>query len=168
MAKNRIKLGGGYGPIKLNGESEIVEKKLSGDNKTNIAICGVQSLTAVIDGILSLVREKENTKRIQIEQNVQIKKLDNELEAVLSQERVEIEKIQKEFELNFKQLENTSELNRLQARIIEKLLDRVGNLELKVETMENKYGFDNPVVITLSNQLHEQNINLTNQLKLQG
>ena len=167
MGKNKIKLGGNIGN-KGGGAFEFSthSKKLSGEDKTNIAINGVQSLIAIIDGVLSLEKEKEQTKRLKIEQREKLKKLDNELETVLSQERIEIKKIQKEFELNYKQLENSAEKVRLQARIIEKLLDRVGSLELKVGSMEEKYGIDNPIVITLSNQLHEQSLNLTNQLQL--
>lgn len=169
MGKNKIKLGGNIGN-KGGGSFEFSthSKKISGEEKTNIVINGVESLKAVIDGVLSLVKEKENTKKIQIEQNTNMKKLDNELESILSQERIELEKIDKEYKLNYKQLENESEKNRLQAQIIQMMLTRISNLELKVNHLEETYGFDNELVLKLSDQLHQESMNLTNQLQLQG
>lgn len=168
MSLNKIKLGVGVPKI---GEANVSFNRtvhtLSGTEKTEIVVNGIQSLTAIIDGIKELSKEKEITKRKGLEHEEEMKKLDNELEGVLSNERIKLETIRAEFELNYKQLENESELNRLQARIIEKILDRIDNLSDKFRIYEQEYGVNNPHVMRIDDQLHELSMNLTNQLRLQ-
>ncbi len=168
MSIKKIKLGGkvaGLGEAALSFNRTI--NTLSGNEKTEIVVNGIQSLTAIIDGIKDLSKEKEITKRKGLEHEEEMKKLDNELEGVLSNERIKLETIRSEFELNYKQLENESELNRLQARIIEKILDRIDNLSDKFSVYEQAYGVDNPQVMRIDDQLHELSMSLTNQLRLQ-
>lgn len=168
MSIKKIKLGGkvtGLGEAALSFNRTI--NTLSGNEKTEIVVNGIQSLTAIIDGIKELSKEKEITKRKALEHEEEMKKLDNELEGVLSNERIKLETIKSEFELNYKQLENESELNRLQVRIIEKILDRIDSLSDKFSVYEQAYGVDNPQVMRIDDQLHELNMSLTNQLRLQ-
>ena len=168
MGKDRIKLDdkidNGDGSITFN----KTKLKMSGIEKTEIIINSIKSLSTIINGIQDLSKEKEITKRKEFEYKIDIKKLDNTLEQILSEERIQLEKIHSEFELNFKQLENESEKNKLQAKIIEKVLDRIEHLNNKVGDCERTYGAGNEIVITLDNQLHELSMNLTSQLQLQG
>jgi Skp family chaperone for outer membrane proteins len=168
MSLKKIKLG--VDVSKLGGANVSFNRTvhtLSGTEKTEIAVNGIQSLIAIIDGITELSKEREITKRKGLEHEEEMKRLDNDLEAILSDERVKLEIIKSEFELNYKQLENESESNRLQARIIEKILDRIDNLSDKFSVYEQAYGVDNPQVIRIDDKLHELSMSLTNQLRLQ-
>lgn len=97
-----------------------------------------------------------------------MKKLDNELEGILSDERVKLETIKKEFELNYKQLEEESKKIILQARVIERMLDSIDNLSNRLSVYEQTYGADNHLVMRIDSQLHELSMNLISQLRLQG
>lgn len=159
--KQEHRFGGKSTKQKASGKS-----KMSGEEKFKLVTESINSLSNAFNSFAEFAKEKEITKRKKIEQGERIKELDNDLEKTLSAERIEIEKIQSDFKLNYKTLENESEHNQLQARVIEKILDRVDNLTVNVSKYENEYGFDHPIVVDYSNKLHEQSITLTNLLKL--
>ena len=168
MSLKKINLGVGVPKL---GEANVSFNRtvhtLSGTEKTEIAVNGIQSLISIIDGIKELSKEREITKRKGLEHEEEMKRLDNDLERILSDERIKLMTINSEFELNYKQLENESELNKLQARIIEKILDRIDSLGSKFSVYEQAYGVDNPEVMRIDDKLHELSMNLTNQLRLQ-
>jgi len=168
MNKDRIKLDSNIGKINNGITFNKTKQGMTGTEKTEIVINSIQSLSTIINGIKDLSKEKEITKRKKLEYKTDIKKLDNELEQILSEERIQLQKIHSEFELNYKQLENESEKNKLQAKIIEKMLDMIERLNNKVDDYERTFGVAHERVIALDNKLHELSMNLTSQLQLQG
>ncbi len=168
MKKHRIKIDGDIGKSDCGITFSKTKQGMTGTEKTEIVISSIQSLSTIIDGIKDLSKEKELTKRKKLEFETDIKKLDNELEEILSKERIQLTKIHSEFELNYKQLENESEKNKLQAKIIEKMLDMIERLNNRVDDYERKFGIAHETVIALDNKLHELSMNLTSQLQLQS
>ena len=142
------------------------ENKMSADEKFKLVNETLTAVSKAFESGFNYGKEKQNTKRVKIEQVENIKKLNNENEKVLSGERIKIAEIESEYKLNYKTLENENEQNKLNTMVILKVLDIVDNLTNRINENERKYSFDHPEVIDLSNKLHEQSINLTNLLNL--
>ena len=168
MSFEKIKLGVGvskFGEANLSFNRTV--HTLSGTEKTEIVVNGIQSLTAIIDGIKELSKERNITKRKTLEHEEVMKKIDTDHEKEMKKLDNELQQINKEFELNYKQLEDSAQLIKEQAHIIKTLLYIIDRLINRIYDYEQQYGFDNQRAIIPDNQLHELSISLTSQLRLQ-
>lgn len=142
------------------------ESKMSMEDKFMLVNETITSFSNAIKSVSDFTKEKEITKRIKSEQGSKIAELDNDLKKALSADQIEIKKIQTNYKLNYKTLENENEQGKRDTLVVLKMLEIVDKLLNTIEINEKEYSFDHPRIIELTNNLHDQSINLTKLLKL--
>ena len=145
-------------------KSENLSKKLSGDQKIQLAKVGMQA----INSGFSLLSEIERTKQVAIDAQIQMNESDNRLLKEILGFQKDITKIENEYRLEFKRIDDDFKLTSRKMDMIEKMIDKIDSIEIEIKVYQDKEGLNSPSVMILFNHLHEQKLSFINGLLTLG
>ena len=114
------------------------------------------------------LKEIEKTKQIAIEAQVRIMESNNHLSSELKELEKDMLKIQIEYELESRKLDNEYNVKMRQLDLIEKLIDKIDKIEIEIKVYQDKEGLTSSSVMILFEQLHHQKLSYMNNLVLLG
>ena len=150
------------------------EKTTKSDMGTKINLSGnqvinlVNTAADVIKSGFDLFKEIEKTKQLAIDAKIRITESNNRLVSELADFEKEMLQIQKNYELEFQKLNNDYNLKMRQLDLIEKLIDKIDKIEIEIKIYQEKDGLTSSYVMTLFEQLHQQQLSYMNNLILLG
>ena len=128
----------------------------------------VNTVADVAKSGIDWLKEIEKTKQIAIEAQVRIMESNNHLSSELKELEKDMLKIQIEYELESRKLDNEYNVKMRQLDLIEKLIDKIDKIEIEIKVYQDKEGLTSSSVMILFEQLHHQKLSYMNNLVLLG